>query len=80
MESEAFAEMLNKPGWTYRDLPKMKREFINELIEIAGQENLQWITYAEYKNWGKEKLDLARGQILISPEGMERIAAFNKVN
>lgn len=53
-------------GWVYRDLPRMAPEYFDELINLIGDENIVWLSLA---NYGSSK----RGQMLISPEGMERL-------
>lgn len=52
--------------WTYRDLPRLTHKLMEEFKQLVGEENLYWITYADY---GKT----VRGQVLISPDGMTRI-------
>lgn len=56
-----------KPDWVYRDLVPSPPAFLDLLTQIAGEENIEWITRANYPS------GLARGQVLISPEGMRRI-------
>lgn len=68
---EALAESMGLPDWTYTDLPKITQDVMDEFVESVGSDNLKWITMAQYKNWGPEKLDLVRGQVLISPAGMQ---------
>ncbi len=63
-----MAESLGKPGWTYKDLPRMGPELFYKFIEIAGDENLHWITMANYGY-------TLRGQVLISPDGMKNLAS-----
>lgn len=65
---DAMAEECGMPGWTYRDLPRMVPELFYKFIEIAGHENLHWITMANYG-------DTLRGQVLISPDGMKNLAS-----
>lgn len=68
--SEGIAEELGKPDWTYKDLPRMVPELFYTFIEIVGEENLHWVTMANYG-------DTLRGQVLISPVGMEKLREFN---
>jgi hypothetical protein len=63
-----MAESLGKPGWVYRDLPRMVPELFYKFIELAGDENLHWITFANYGY-------ALRGQVLISPDGMKNLAS-----
>jgi hypothetical protein len=67
---EGIAEECGKPDWTYKDLPRMVPELFYTFIEIVGEENLHWITMANYG-------DTLRGQVLISPVGMEKLEKFN---
>lgn len=64
----AMADTCGLPGWTYRDLPRMVPELFYKFIDIAGHENLHWITMANYG-------DQLRGQVLISPDGMKNLAS-----
>lgn len=60
-------------GWIYRDLPRMSHEYFDKFVELVGEENIAWITLADY---GFTK----RGQLLISPTGMANISAYNKAS
>jgi len=53
-------------GYVYRDLPKMSPEYFDKFIELVGEENIVWLTLADY---GHSK----RGQLLLSPEGQQKI-------
>lgn len=64
-----LAESLGKPGWTYRDVPRMVPELFYKFIEIVGEENLHWLAMSNYG-------DTLRGQVLISPDGMEILREF----
>jgi hypothetical protein len=76
MESEAFSKAMDLPGWHYRDLRNMKPEFMEQFVSLTGEENLRWITTAR-RAW-PDGTETVRGQVMISPEGMERIAAYNR--
>lgn len=67
----ALAKSLGKPDWTYRDLPRMHPENLNSLVQIIGEDEIYWITHAEYKDGS------VRGQILISPIGMEALRQYS---
>jgi hypothetical protein len=67
---DAMAEACGMPGWTYKDLPRMVPELFYKFIEIVGHENLHWIAMSNYG-------DTLRGQVLISPDGMEKLREFN---
>lgn len=57
-------------GWVYRDLPRMAAEYFDQLVALIGDENIVWLSLADY---GATK----RGQLLISPSGMKNISAYN---
>lgn len=65
-----MSKSAGKPGWKYKDLPRMVPELFYKFIEIVGQENLHWLAVANYG-------DTLRGQVLISPDGMEILRKFN---
>ena len=74
--SEAIAEAIKSDpkmaeyrDWTYRDLPRMTTECLEKLKLLIGEENIKWITYADYG-------DSVHGQILISPVGMQNLSDF----
>lgn len=66
-----------KENWVYRDLPKMREDFFDKFVELVGSENIAWITQAKYEY---EDGIYKRGQLFISPEGIERLKARNKDN
>ena len=72
-EQDAMQKMTNKPGWRYHDLPRLSYEAFNKFIELAGEGNLHWITFALYPAKG-EMPATKRGQVMISPDGLERLA------
>jgi hypothetical protein len=53
-------------GWVYRDLPRLSYEMFDKFVDIVGEENMVWLTEADYG-------DSKRGQLLVSPAGMERV-------
>ena len=57
-------------GWVYRDLPRMAPEWFQKLIDLIGEENIVWLSKADYG-------DAKRGQMLISPAGMANISAYS---
>ncbi len=57
-------------GWVYRDLPRMAPEQLDQLVAIIGDDNIVWLSKADY---GSSK----RGQLLISPAGMQSLSAHN---
>ena len=68
---QSLAKSLGKPDWTYRDLPRMHPEALDSLIQIIGEDEIFWITSAEYKDGS------VRGQILISPLGMKALEMYS---
>jgi hypothetical protein len=64
----------HRSDWVYRDLPRMKEEFFDLFLNIVGNENISWLTQAEYQEDGYRS---RRGQLLVSPEGIERARAYN---
>lgn len=72
-------EELEKQGWIYGDLPKLNRENFDKFLDIVGENNIKWLTLAQYPtNFGKwnNKVELFRGQYMLSPEGKERIRTW----
>lgn len=76
---EGIAESMGKPDWKYGDLPKLTKEYFDKFVDIVGEENLHWITFAQYPanfmKWGNKE-ELFRGQYLLSPEGQERAKKY----
>lgn len=75
VEQEHFQKSMNLPNWRYHDLPKLSESDFDKFVKVAGEENLKWITMAEYKVSG---LTLRRGQVMISPEGDQRLKDYVK--
>ena len=57
-------------GWTYRDLPRMTKRCLDDLIGVLGESNIKFITFADYGN------NSVRGQVMISPDGMNNLKEF----
>lgn len=68
---QSLAKSLGKPDWAYRDLPRMHPENLDSLVQIIGEDEIFWITKAEYKDGS------VRGQILISPLGMKALEMYS---
>lgn len=68
LDFSSLAESLGRPGWQYRDLPRLSPDLMAQFKALIGEENLFWVTYADYG-------DSQRGQVLISPDGLARITA-----
>lgn len=47
----------------------MTPELMDTFKMVAGEENLKWITWADYG-------DSVRGQVLISPDGMKNLSEW----
>lgn len=67
----ADPKMAKYKDWVYKDLPRMVPNILQEFKDLVGEDNLYWITFADYG-------DTCRGQILIAPDGMDRIAEHNR--
>lgn len=85
MSTETMSELLNQEqeymrqgtgltDWTYRDLPKLSVSAFDMFCAIVGEENLRWLTKAEYK-YPNGKV-AKRGQVMISPVGMENLRQY----
>jgi hypothetical protein len=67
--SEPFpGETIVADGWIYRDLPRMTQEAFNQFLDIVGEENVRFLTFARYK-----PEQAVRGQCFISPIGLDRL-------
>lgn len=64
---QGLPKSLGKPDWTYKDLPRMLPEVKDDFIKLIGEENIEWITFAEYDDGS------VRGQVLLSPVAMAAI-------
>ena len=58
-------------GWVYRDLPRMTQEAMGILLGVIGEDNYEFLTSAKYPD--KEHGVAVRGQVMISPLGMENL-------
>ena len=75
---EELAASVGKPDWIYYDLPQMSPEYWVKLTdEIIGPSNLCFLTMAHTTNSSGEWL---RGQILISPQGMDNIREYKRMH
>jgi hypothetical protein len=74
-EGEPFpGETLRADGWVYRDLPRMTPDAMEKFLGIVGTEEVRWLTRASYPDGS------TRGQLLISPQGMENMKAWTAAN
>ena len=74
---KSLPETLGFPDWTYKDLPRMTPEVKDDFVAMIGEENIQWITFADYDDGS------VRGQVLLSPVAMailEKAATNPSVN
>ena len=67
-----LAKSLGKPDWHYRDLPWMRLEYWNHLMVVFGDEDVMFIAGSKKQF---EDGFFVRGQILVSPGGMENLTA-----
>jgi len=69
--NDSLAKSMGKEGWTYRDLPNMLPEYMEKLVGWLGEDEYTFITFAE-RTW-PDGVRTVRGQILISPKGIENL-------
>lgn len=72
---QEIAAEFGKPDWTYRDLPLMTPKCAEDLFAVIGEGNYFKLTWAEYSRGDEIAV---RGQILISPKGMENLTVYNR--
>jgi hypothetical protein len=73
-----LAASVDKPDWTYYDLPKMGPKYFDQLIyDIIGEDNVSFLTRVSHTD---RDGDWFRGQILISPAGMDNIREYRRVH
>ena len=73
MENE-FNKSFGTVDWVYRDIGWMKQEYWDRLIEALGEDNIKIIAASTRDDWGDSVF--CRGQLLISPEGVQNSIAF----
>lgn len=59
-------------GWVYHDIPWTTVEAWEQLIALVDDDNIVLLA-------ASDRDGAIRGQVLISPDGMERIAGYNEV-
>jgi hypothetical protein len=74
---EGLAKSMGKPDWTYFDLPNMSLEYFEQLRDIIGQDDIYFITYM---NRVQDGISWHRGQVLISPTGMDNIREYRRMH
>lgn len=62
--AKGLPESMGFPDWTYKDLPRMLPSVKDEFIALVGEDNIKWITFANYDDGS------VRGQVLLSPTAM----------
>lgn len=67
VEKKLNVKTLIDEGWSYYDLPRMTNACLDSFMEIAGGDNIVFLTFADYGQ------DTVRGQIYISPDGIRRM-------
>ena len=55
----------------YQDLPRMTQEAWDIIIAIIEEDNVELLRFAEYPD--KEHGTAVRGQIMISPKGIQNL-------
>ena len=65
--AKSLPESMGFPDWTYKDLPRMLPSVKDEFISLVGEDNIKWITFANYDDGS------VRGQVLLSPIAMAAI-------
>lgn len=72
--ASGIAAAHGRPDWTYRDMPNMLPATWELLMAVIGAENVEHLTHAE-RTWPNGEVTV-RGQVLISPEGIRRVAEY----
>ncbi len=69
--NSCFFETLMADGWVYRDLPgRLSYEYWDLFLKTLGEGNYRIMALTTSPDW-------KRGQFLISPKGMENLAAYS---
>lgn len=77
-KSEPFpGKTLVADGWEYRDLPRMTQEQFNQFLDVVGEENVEFLTFARYNSDSGCRV---RGQLMISPYGMQKLKEHKPQN
>lgn len=82
VEEAEFNRCAGTVGWALRDLPRMTVPLFDELIELLGKDNVQFMagSRGDFRIKGREAEPCdpwVRATLLISPEGMGRVASHN---
>ena len=72
---EAMNEAFKTTGWFYRDINWMTLPYFDQMLEIIGEDNYKIITGTVRSDW--EGGPFRRGQVLISPQGMENVKEWS---
>lgn len=62
--------------WVYRDTPKALKAVWDEFLSVIGEGNYKLLSEATYKR-KSDGVELCRGQLMISPEGIANAEAFS---
>lgn len=65
-----IAKAAGKEGWLYKDVGWMANADWRKFEALAGEGNVQWLVWTE-------RGDTRRGQILVSPSGVDRLKAHH---
>lgn len=61
------------PDWRYKDVALTTKTAWLELLDILGPDNYRILVFSERAHKGDQ---LCRGQIMVSPTGMENAAKY----
>lgn len=67
-----IATNCGKPGWKYRDLPPMSLPLFQDLLTIIGGRDQIFFLTEVKKTWPDGGKTI-RGQVLFSPEALEKL-------
>lgn len=62
--ANSLPEYLGLPDWIYKNLPRMVVSVKDEFVDLIGESNINWLTFANYDDGS------VSGQVLLSPTAM----------
>jgi hypothetical protein len=69
-----IGETLVADGWVYRDIPgRLSFQMWDHLLEVIGKNNYRILIMSKGPDW-------IRGQLMISPTGMENMKKYSDAN
>ena len=72
---EEYNRVAGTEGWAYRPFPSMSVDAFEKICDIIGDDNLKIMAMRDFPANG---IRLVGGDVLISPEGMERLKVRNE--